>query len=163
MFSMEFSAPEILSSMSCILLLMLLPSIFFLTSFLGFLSPNLSPYVISLLFLLQLLDRSWVDLFNYFTCLVVFSCNSLRDFVCLFVCLFVYSLRVSTCLPVFSCNSLREFCVSSLRASTYLVVFSCVSFRDLLMFSFKSSTSIMRYDFKCESCFSDVLGYPGLW
>ena len=26
----------------------------------------------------------------------------------------------------------------------------------------KSSTSIMRYDFKSESCFSGVLGYPGL-
>jgi hypothetical protein len=26
----------------------------------------------------------------------------------------------------------------------------------------KSSTSIMRYDFKSESCFSGVLGYSGL-
>jgi hypothetical protein len=26
----------------------------------------------------------------------------------------------------------------------------------------KSSTTIMRYDFKSESCFSGVLGYPGL-
>jgi hypothetical protein len=26
----------------------------------------------------------------------------------------------------------------------------------------KSSTSIMRHDFKYESCFSGVLGYPGL-
>jgi hypothetical protein len=26
----------------------------------------------------------------------------------------------------------------------------------------KSSTSIIRYDFKSESCFSGVLGYPGL-
>jgi hypothetical protein len=25
-----------------------------------------------------------------------------------------------------------------------------------------SSTSIMRYDFKSESCFSGVLGYPGM-
>jgi hypothetical protein len=28
--------------------------------------------------------------------------------------------------------------------------------------SLKSSASIMRYDFKSESCFSSVLGYPGL-
>jgi hypothetical protein len=26
----------------------------------------------------------------------------------------------------------------------------------------KSSTSIIRYDFDSESCFSGVLGYPGL-
>ena len=26
----------------------------------------------------------------------------------------------------------------------------------------KSSTSIMKYDFKSESCFLGVLGYPGL-
>jgi hypothetical protein len=26
----------------------------------------------------------------------------------------------------------------------------------------KSSMSIMEYDFKSESCFSSVLGYPGL-
>jgi hypothetical protein len=26
----------------------------------------------------------------------------------------------------------------------------------------KSSSSIMRYEFKSESCFSGVLGYPGL-
>jgi hypothetical protein len=26
----------------------------------------------------------------------------------------------------------------------------------------KYSTSIMRYDFKSESCFSDLLGYPRL-
>ncbi|EDL25362.1 mCG147904 [Mus musculus] len=26
----------------------------------------------------------------------------------------------------------------------------------------RSSTSIMRYDFESESCFSGVLGYPGL-
>jgi hypothetical protein len=33
-------------------------------------------------------------LFNSFTCLVVFSCNPLRNFC-------VSSLRTSTCLPVF--------------------------------------------------------------
>jgi hypothetical protein len=43
-----------------------------------------------------------------------------------------------------------------------LAVFSCISFSELLMPFLKSSTSIMRYDFKSESCFSGVLGYPGL-
>jgi hypothetical protein len=53
MFSMESSAPEILSSISCILLLMV-PDLWFLISFLGFLSPELSPFGFSLLFLLHL-------------------------------------------------------------------------------------------------------------
>jgi hypothetical protein len=52
MFSMVSSAPEILSSISCILLVML----WLLTSFLGFLSPRLSPFVISLLFLVRFSD-----------------------------------------------------------------------------------------------------------
>ena len=39
---------------------------------------------------------------------------------------------------------------------------SCISLHDLLMSFSISSTSIMKYDFKSESCFSDVLGYPGL-
>ena len=30
------------------------------------------------------------------------------------------------------------------------------------MYFLKSSTSVMRYDFKSESCFSGVLGYPRL-
>jgi hypothetical protein len=40
--------------------------------------------------------RTWTVLFNSITCLVVFSCNSLRDFC-------VSSLKASSCLPVFSC------------------------------------------------------------
>ena len=39
---------------------------------------------------------------------------------------------------------------------------SCISLSELLMHFLKPSTSIMRYDFKSESCFSGVLGYPGL-
>jgi hypothetical protein len=77
--------------------------------------------------------RSWMFLFNSFTCLVVFFSNSIRDFC-------VTSLRASTCLPLFSCISLRELFISYL----------------------KSSIIIMRCDFKSESCFSVVLGYPGL-
>jgi hypothetical protein len=67
-----------------------------------------------------------------------------------------------TCLVVFPCNSLRDFCVSFLMTSTYLAVFSYISLSELLMPFLKSSTSIMRYDFKSESCFSDVLVYSGL-
>ena len=37
-----------------------------------------------------------------------------------------------------------------------------ISLSELSMPFFKSFTSIMRYDFKSESCFSGVLGYPGL-
>jgi hypothetical protein len=37
-----------------------------------------------------------------------------------------------TCLVVFSCNSLRDFCVSSLRSSTHLPAFSYMSLRELL-------------------------------
>ena len=40
--------------------------------------------------------------------------------------------KTITCLVVFSCNSLRNFCVSSLRFSTGLAVFSCISLSELL-------------------------------
>ena len=56
---------------------------------------------------------------------------------------------------MFYCNSLRNFCVSSLRAS------ACVSVRELFMSFLKSSIIIMRCNFKSESCFSAVFGYPG--
>jgi hypothetical protein len=62
-----------------------------------------------------------------------------------------------TCLVVFSCNSLRDFCASSLMSSTYLAVFSCISLSELLNF-LMSSTIIMRYAFKSGSSFSGVLG-----
>ena len=67
-----------------------------------------------------------------------------------------------TCLVVFSCNTLRDFCVSSLRSSTCLAVLSCISLSELLMPFLRSYTSIMRYDFESESCSSGVLRYPGL-
>jgi hypothetical protein len=41
-------------------------------------------------------------------------------------------------------------------------VFSRISLSELLMLFLKFSTSIMRYDFKSETCFLGVLGYTGL-
>jgi hypothetical protein len=109
MFSMVSSAPEILSCISYILLVMLASMATF--SFLGFLSPEWSPFVISLLVSTSIF-RSWVVLFNSFTCLVVFSYNTLRDFC-------VSSLRASNCLSkqylykgVFLCPSLNPLPLS---------------------------------------------------
>jgi hypothetical protein len=139
---MESSAPEILSSISCILLLMvasMVPDFF----------PRVSISRVFSLWVFFILSTSlfWMVLFNSITCLDVFSCNSLRDFC-------VSSSRSCICLAVFSCDYLRT--------STCLAVFSCISLSELLMPFFRSSTSIIRYDFESESCFSGVLGYPGL-
>ena len=121
-------APEILSSISCILLMLIsmVPDLF----------PRVSiSRVVSLwvLFTISISPfRSWIVFFNFITCLVVFSCNYLRHFC-------VSSLRTSTCLAVFSFNYLRT--------STFLSVFSCIFLSELLLPFLKSSTSVMRYDF----------------
>jgi hypothetical protein len=149
MFSMESSAPEILSS--CILLLMLtsmFPESFHRVS----ISIVLSHWVFFIVS--TSLFRSWMVLFNSITCLVVLSCNFFKGFLC-------FLFKGFYLLTEFSCNSLRDVCVSSLRTCSCLAVFFCISLSELLM-PLKSSTSIMRYDFKSESCFLGVLLYPGL-
>jgi hypothetical protein len=110
--SMVSSMPEILSSISCILLVILASVVpvlvlrFYISrvvSFCVFASVSISIF------------RSWMVFFISFTCLIVFSCISLRD-----------------------------LCASSLRASTYLTVFSCISLRELFMSFSKSSFILMR-------------------
>jgi hypothetical protein len=110
MFSMVFYAPEILSSISCIRLVML-------TSMTPGFFPRLSilcclPLCFLYFFLFPFLDPG---LFFSEPSLVWFSYNSLRDFC-------VSSLRSSAHLPVFLCISLRELFMSFLNSSIMMIM-----------------------------------------
>jgi hypothetical protein len=107
MFSMVHSASEILSSLSCILLTMLVSMIHDL--FPSYSSSGVVSRLISLLLLFPFLDPG-SSFFNSFAYLVVFSCSSLRDFC-------VSSVRASSCLPLFSYISLRELFIFFLKSS----------------------------------------------
>jgi hypothetical protein len=125
MFSIESSATEILSSISCILLLMLESMV--PISFLGFPCPALPHFGFSLLCLLPFLGLVWFCSFPspVWMCFPVFC----KDF-CLFGCVFLF-LR--------TCNS--------------LAVFSCIYLSELLKSFLMSSIIIMRYAFKSRSIF----------
>jgi hypothetical protein len=135
MLSMVSPAPEILSSTSCILFVML--ALWLLVSFLCFLSPVLSCFVTSLLFLFPFLYPGWFCSTPWPVCdfLLFF-----KGFVCVCVCV----------------------CVSSWRAYVWLPVFSCISLMELFMSFLKSSIITMRCDFKSESCFLVCWRNPGL-
>jgi hypothetical protein len=111
MFPMVSSTPEILSSISCILLLIL-------TSVIPVLFPGFSISRIASLcdfFIVSIcIFRSWIFLLNYFTCLIGFSCISLRD-------LCVSFLMVSTFLFVFCSMSLKELFISPFRPLSSLL------------------------------------------
>jgi hypothetical protein len=106
MFPMESSAPEILSSTSCILLLML-------ESMVAYFFPRVSISRVVSLFVFFIVStyifRYWMVLFNSITCLVVFSYNSPRDFC-------VSSLKSSCCLPVLSCISYLKSSIIIMRS-----------------------------------------------
>jgi hypothetical protein len=118
---MESSAPEILSSISCIQLLMVKSMV---TDFFPRVSISRVASLCVFFIVSTSLFMSWMVLFNSMTCLVVFSCNSLGNFC-------VSSLRSSTCLAVFSYVSLSGLLKSFVMSSTIIK-----------RYAFKSGSSI---------------------
>ena len=121
-YSTVSSMPEILSSISYILLVMLasVVSVLFTRFFISRISSVCVFFIASITTF-----RFYTVLFNSFTCLIVFSFISLRD-------LFVSSLKTSACLIVFYCISLRYLFISSLKAFIIFIrldlrSFSCAS------------------------------------
>ena len=108
-FSMELSAPYILSSISYILLVVFVTVAPVL--FLSFPSQGLPPFVFSLFFLFSFLVEFWSKLSPtrlYFSCIYVSDS-------------FFSSFRFSTYLPVFSFIYLRDRFIFSLSASIILM------------------------------------------
>jgi hypothetical protein len=114
MFSMESSAPEILSSISCILLLMLasmVPDFYPRVSISSFASLWVFFTVSTSIF------RSWMVLFNSITSLVVFSCNFYGIFLCF---LFNVCYLFSSVLLYFLSELLKSFLMSSTIIMRYV-------------------------------------------
>ena len=53
-------------------------------------------------------------------------------------------------------------CLRFLFKGFYLLTDVLISLREIFKSFLKPSISIMSYDFKSKSCFSGMLGYPGL-
>jgi hypothetical protein len=100
-------------------------------------------------------------LLRFSICRIVSLCDFFIVSLCIFRSWMVL-FNSLTCLVVFSCNSLRSFCVSSLTVLHVYLCSPVFFLRDLLMSFLKSSIIIMRCDFKSQSCISGVLGYQSL-
>jgi len=110
---MVSSAPEIISSITCILFVILasMTSDLFPRFYISRVVSLCDYFIVSIS-----ICRSWMVLLNFFICLVVFCCISLRDF-------YVSSLRASISLPVFPCISLRELFMPFLKSS--IIIMRC--------------------------------------